>query len=267
MGTGLGAINAPDNVAPPVSDLPVMLQLTVLVGGRPATAVHASRVTDQPGKDRIQFQVPLDAPPGCNTPLQVVTGSATYSNMVTMAIDPNGQPCSTVNPWSGLADQGGKFANIFLLRLQATVALSPDQPPTDILMDEGLAAFTNEAAGGGPLLGLLGSIPTLGTCGSLGGSLNLGSLLGSPSSVTGAQAIQSIDAGTAISVSGPNGTQQLAPSVDDDGNPIIPSMYSGILGGGLDAMFGGTPPRGTLTRALTPSAEPAARMSAPLRPT
>ena len=87
MGTGLGPINGPDNTAPPAGDLAVPLQ--VLVGGKTATPLHAGRAPNQPGKDFIQFVVPADAPAGCNTPVQVVTGGNIYSNVVTLSIDPN----------------------------------------------------------------------------------------------------------------------------------------------------------------------------------
>ena len=63
-------------------------EVKVLVGGTSAVTVHAARLPNQPGKDVIQFLVPLDAPAGCNTPVQVVTGLTIYSNIVTMAIDP-----------------------------------------------------------------------------------------------------------------------------------------------------------------------------------
>jgi uncharacterized protein (TIGR03437 family) len=240
IGTGLGAITGPDNLAPPTSDLPVQLQ--VLVGGTAATPVHAGRVANQPGRDQIQFVVPAAAPPGCNTPVQVVTAGSIYSNIVTMAIDPNGQTCSSINPWSSLADQGGKLGNIFLLRLNVTMTLEEDQPPVSIVMDQGIGDFANAPPGGGMFLSLVASIPTLGTCGGLGGSFDIGAALGGSTSVPGGQAVQYLDAGPAISVTGPNGAAQILPSVDDNGNPIIPSLYSSTLGGGLDALFGGTPP-------------------------
>ena len=242
LGTGLGPVNAPDNTSPPVDDMSVPLQ--VLVGGKIATPLHAGRAANQPGKDRIQFVVPADAPPGCNTPVQVVTGGNIYSNVVTLSIDPNGQPCSTINPWSSLADQGGKLGNIFLLRLNASATVEAGQPPIGFLLDDGLAAFTNSPAGGGPLLSLLASIPTLGTCGALGGSVNAASLLGgSTSGAPGTAAIAYLDAGPAINIVGPAGQGQLTLGTNDDGTPIAPpSSYGGVLGGGLGALFGGSNP-------------------------
>ena len=238
IGTGLGPIDGPDNDIPPAGDLSVPLQ--VLVGGATATPLHAGRVVNQPGKDQIQFVVPAGAPAGCNTPVQVVTGGSVYSNVVTMSIGPKGQPCSTINPWSSLADQGGKFGDIFLLRVNAGVLLQADQPPANIVLDQGLAIFSNSPAGGGPLLSLLASIPTLGTCGALSGSLSPASLLGGgAASLPGANAISFLDAGTAISIYGPGGQGHLTLGTNSDGTPVAPpAAYSGALGGGLGALLG-----------------------------
>jgi uncharacterized protein (TIGR03437 family) len=238
LGTGLGPINGPDNDVPPSGDLAVTLQ--VLVGGVPATPLHAGRAANQPGKDQIQFVVPAGAPPGCNTPVQVVTGGSIYSNVVTMSIDPNGQPCATINPFVTLAGRGGKFGNIFLLRSTADVLVQAGQPPATILIDEGLAVFSTSPVGGGPLLSLLASIPTLGTCGALSGSLNFISLLaGATGALPGANAISYLDAGSAITIFGPGGLGQLTLGMNADGTPVAPpAAYSATLGGGLGALVG-----------------------------
>jgi uncharacterized protein (TIGR03437 family) len=238
IGTGLGPISGPDNDVPPAGDLPVSLQ--VLVGGAATTPLHADRVPNQPGEDQIQFIVPAGAPAGCNTPVLVVTGGSIYSNVVTLSIDPNGQPCSTINPWTSLADQGGPIGNIFLLRSNASVLVQAGQPPVNVLLDQGLAVFSNSPAGGGPLLSLLASIPTLGTCGALSGMLNFISLLGgTTAALPGASEISFLDAGTSITILGPGGIGQLTLGTNADGTPVAPpAAYSATFGGGLGALFG-----------------------------
>jgi len=159
---------------------------------------------------------------------------------VTLSIDPNGQPCSTINPWTSLADQGGKIGNIFLLSSNASVIVQDDQPPVNLLLDQGVGIFANTPAGGGPLLSLLASLPTLGTCGALSGTLNFAALLtGTPASLPEANAISFLDAGSAIVLIGPGGVGELTLGTNPDGTPVAsPAAYSTILGGGLGALFG-----------------------------
>lgn len=89
-GTGLGAINGPDNLSPPVGNLPAEAQ--VLVGGVPAATGYSGRTPCCSAVDNIYFTVPATVPLSCAVPVQVIlNGNA--SNTVTMAISQNGGSC------------------------------------------------------------------------------------------------------------------------------------------------------------------------------
>ncbi|MGH9663588.1 MAG: hypothetical protein ACRD9L_04085, partial [Bryobacteraceae bacterium] len=91
--TGLGAIGAADNMAPPIGTLGT--QLEIFVGGVPVTDIqYAGRAPGDAGVDYLQFVLPSAAPQGCYVPIQVRVKGAVASNVATIAIDPAGQPCS-----------------------------------------------------------------------------------------------------------------------------------------------------------------------------
>ena len=90
-GTGLGLINGPDDLPPPVGNLPTPVQ--VLVGGRPAAISYRGRSPGNAGVDNLYFTVPADAPTGCTVPVQVILNGGESSNEVTMAISANGGSC------------------------------------------------------------------------------------------------------------------------------------------------------------------------------
>jgi hypothetical protein len=222
VGTGLGAIAGSDNSAPPTDDIPVSLQ--ILVGTQTVAPLHAGRLPGQPGKDRIQFQVPADAPSSCNLPLQVITNGAIYSNIVTMAIDAGGQACTSLNPWTGMAEKGGKLANVMLIRAQASATSSTGEVKP-FLLDEAAAWITGSTPGGFSMLNMLASIPALGTCGALGGgAINLSSASGMPPGAVG------LDAGPGLTLTTPVGPRPMPPGKNSDDTPEV-GMY-GVTGQG-----------------------------------
>ena len=231
LGTGLGAIQGADNQAPPVGDLPVSVEVTV--GGRPALVSYHGRMYVA-GVDMIQFQIPADAPPGCSVPVQVKAGG-TYSNVVSMAIQPQGQPCSDPqNPFAPLTTVGGKAGTILLLRLSLLASLESGQPPLDATVDLGLAAFEDIPPNGTSIFSSLLSLPPVGTCTEYSGNLDLSGLLGgvtggAAGSVAGASGLftRPLDAGPSIAVTGPQGTIPLLP-LDPTTNT---GLYLGLLGG------------------------------------
>jgi uncharacterized protein (TIGR03437 family) len=221
IGTGLGAIGGPDNASPPVDDLPASIQ--VMVSGVAATPIHAGRVPGQPGKDQIQFQVPAGVPSACSVPVQVVTSGTLYSNVVSMAIDANGQACTSLNPFNTMASKGGNLASVSFIRGLGTS--TPDVgPPKTSVYDIAMAHFTAtpaatpaSPASAVPLSGLLASLPALGTCGGLGGStsaVSASDLTGIPAGARG------LDAGGSLSLAGPVSTVQMVGTKNDDGTPV-----------------------------------------------
>ncbi|HPQ16172.1 MAG TPA: hypothetical protein PLP04_13135 [Bryobacteraceae bacterium] len=91
-GTGLGAISGDD--AEPAGGTDTFPPVEVFVGGRPAHVAYHGRSPGSAGLDQINIVVPHDAPTGCHVPVVVRTAGGVISNTVSMAISPDGQPCS-----------------------------------------------------------------------------------------------------------------------------------------------------------------------------
>jgi uncharacterized protein (TIGR03437 family) len=89
-GTGLGAIDIPDNVAPGVKAARVSVQ--VIVGGRTVTPAYAGRSPNFPALDQINFVLPSDVAAGCYVPLSVRAGNR-VSNTGSLSIGGAGGVC------------------------------------------------------------------------------------------------------------------------------------------------------------------------------
>lgn len=228
-GTGLGAIDSADNVAPPAVQLPA----EIFVGGKQATVTYSGRETCCAGLDRIEFEVPADAPLGCYIPVQV-KADGLYSNTVTMAIEAEGQACKdNNNPFADLSQKGGKAGFLMLARGEVSLPLEADKPPTDMLLDLGAGAFQSYPAGGEESFNPLFAYPALGTCTTYSGSLDLSSLAGiTPSSAsatdTGGLTGASLDAGEKLTVTVPGGTSIDIPRTDEEATT---GPYGALLGG------------------------------------
>jgi uncharacterized protein (TIGR03437 family) len=109
VGTGLGAITGPDNVAP--GAVSVGSNVIVTIGGVVATPTYAGRSPQFPGEDQINFVVPANVPTGCYIPASV-TASGQVSQDIVMSIAAAGSS-ACVHPFglsgSALAtlDSGG----------------------------------------------------------------------------------------------------------------------------------------------------------------
>ena len=160
-GTGLGPITAPDNLAPPIANLPTRTE--VFVGGRPATVSYSGRSGCCSGMDQIVFQVPPDAPAGCWVPVSVRTEGSIVSNFVTMAIGANAGACSEPsNPMAAALLSGGRTA----MFLAARFALSQDiavPQPADTTSDF-LGGFLAQETAGPFNFNPGFSLPPPGTC-------------------------------------------------------------------------------------------------------
>ncbi len=109
-GTGLGPIAGLDNAAPSPVDLSEPVEVTL--GGRPAPIDYRGRSGCCAGVDQINFRVPADAPAGCAVPIQVKLQDGVFSNVASIAIDPEGRPCS--DSWNLRGAQ--RFAQVSLTR-------------------------------------------------------------------------------------------------------------------------------------------------------
>ncbi len=223
-GTGAGPISAPDNQAPPAGNLPFPFEMTI--GGKTATLLYNGRAPCCAGVDQIVAEVPADAPQGCFVPVQVKAGDV-WSNVVSMAIEPNGQTCKdATNPASTLTSTGGKVGIVMLTRLSATVNVT-GQPEQTLNADAGIGAFTQMQAGGDLGFNMLTSFPPAGSCQAYAGVRDvsdlLGGALGGPLNIAGGGTM--LDAGTALRVASGGRTANLDRSEN--------GMYVGILGGNL----------------------------------
>jgi uncharacterized protein (TIGR03437 family) len=227
-GTGLGAINGPDNASPPVGDLSTPVE--ILVGGKTVTRkLYSGRAPNFPGTDQLVFYLPADVPTGCYVPVEVKVGSNTYSNMVTMAIDAQGQRCSdAVNPYAGVTVSGGKTGAISLVRAGISAQLEAGTPALDMTLDFGLGVFLETPPGGELAYNPLTALPPRGTCIAYAGGLDVSSLLGAaaPTSLGGRR---ELDAGLSLSVSGSTGTVVMEHMDKEEKT----GPYMGLLGGAI----------------------------------
>lgn len=224
-GTGAGPISAPDNVAPPAGNLPFAFEMTI--GGKPANLLYNGRAPCCSGVDQIVAEVPADAPTGCFVPVQVKAGDV-WSNVVTMAIDTNGQTCSdAANPTSSLTSTGGKIGVVMLTRLSATLNTA-SQGEQKLDADLGIATFPKMQAGGDLGFNMMTSLPPQGTCQAYAGVRDISDLLGGafggPLQETGGATM--LDAGASLKVSGPGGKSATMDRSDN-------GTYMGMLGGSL----------------------------------
>lgn len=143
-GTGLGAIQLPDQSPPGALDLRAQVSIQVLIGGEAVTPLYAGRSPDYPGIDQVNFQLPADVATGCVQTIQVsVNGS--LSNAANISIAPAGSdtcsPAPVSNDILSRLDQGGAFTvgNFWLTQLSPT----PGQP-----LAGGLGNVNESAYGG-----------------------------------------------------------------------------------------------------------------------
>jgi uncharacterized protein (TIGR03437 family) len=124
VGTGLGAIAGPDNVAP--GAVPVGSGVVVTVGGKVIPASYAGRAPQFPGEDQINFQLPSDVPTGCYVPASV-TASGQVSQDVVLSIAPAGasaclHPFGLSQSQLATLDNGGTVNVGVFLALRAFIA-------------------------------------------------------------------------------------------------------------------------------------------------
>jgi uncharacterized protein (TIGR03437 family) len=228
-GTGLGAVPS-DTVAPTAGNLAV--QTEVFVGGVSATVLYNGRAPCCAGTDQIVFQVPNNAPTGCWVPVYVRTGGSAVSNVVSMAIQPNGGVCATdVFPQvTGPLVSGGRAAAAGVIRAttRQDVGLTTPQDVTADYFAYFAAGNVNSYFAPGTALAafpyhpLLSFIPS-GTCTVY--TLQ-GDLLGGDPLPGLFPAVTPLDLGPSLSLSAPGGSPTLSPQ-------FAGSIGSGFLGGSI----------------------------------
>ncbi len=206
------------------------------VGGVPATRVVLSR--SERGLGRLDFTIPKNAPIGCAVPVQAIVAGIP-GNVVTLSIARQGEDCSAAEPWFARTRGEGKSAWIVLMRSKVQLELVPGER-ADFGIDSAMASFYREPERDLSKLTPFELIPPVGTCTSYVAHLDLNSLLLpslvrqtvagrdldlGPKVAAETRTAQSLDAGAAFSLSGPNGTQQVERSIHP------PHVYTALLGG------------------------------------
>jgi hypothetical protein len=241
-GTGLGPLSTsvtcagatvPDQCDPGTGFSPQVSSIQVFVGGVQVNMqdqyAYAARAPHIAGVDQVQFPLPSNVPLGCYVPVQVAVNGNLYSNTVTMAINTTGQPCSDYAPVGAFARDGGKNASVVLARFQVSDLSNPQFSGE---ADLAYAEVIQQPAGGSVGFDFLYSPTPLGTCTYYNNVNFAGFFAGQLPLPAGSQML---DAGPAITVQGPKGSQSLLPKAN--------APYSALLGatGGLAAFISQPP--------------------------
>jgi hypothetical protein len=199
------------------------------VGTEQASVQYAGRSGAAPGQDQIQFTIPSDAITGCYVPVSVVVNSVT-SNFASLAVAPAGSACSDGNGFTAAQVQkiqaGGGNTKV------ATLTLSRTATSGAATVDTGAASFGLYTPS--QLASSLGPAQTP----SAGGCLVF-PFTGSTPAVTDPTQAQALNAGSAISISGPNGAKQLTAAQGGAysaqlGTYLDPGAYTFSGAGGAD---------------------------------
>jgi uncharacterized protein (TIGR03437 family) len=231
-GTGLGAIPGSD-AEPPVAGNVGSVIPKIYVGGVEVESTYHGRSPCCSGLDQIQFRVPPNVA-GCNVPVAVQIGNV-VSNFVSIAIASEDHSCSDVNgiPAPDFTEFAAQSAittgYVGLSRLVFTQV----QTQTFFPMATGSVTSTQDYAYGNfekydyptfSLTELPLQILNLGACSVY--TFNPVQTSNGPPFPVATPAINSLpgvelDAGTAITINGPNGQKQIAP---------VPSPFPASVG-------------------------------------
>lgn len=216
-GTGLGKISADETQPPPQGNIGP--KPTVWVGSQQANVVYWGRSGCCGGLDQINFQVPAGIT-GCYVSVAVQTGS-TVSNFGSIAVSGSGSVCS--DP-AGLSStqltvlQNGQNLSIGTLDLSRSTVSSnppPPLPPNNTTSDSASASFFRYT-------------PTQLTSSNFGQAASVGGCMvftinGTATVIDPIQPL-GLDAGTSVTVSGPNGSKTL---------PLLVQSSKGSYGAAL----------------------------------
>lgn len=229
-GTGLGPVDFDErNPGAPVRDIrPADFQ--VLVGGRPAQVDFAGRSPNWPGLDQVNFVVPSNVDEGCYVPV-AVRARGIVSNFVSLAVSARPDRCSDPMSFSEADFQfigEGKELRIGEIALtRIDMGLPPGLPIQSFRSDDGTGTFYKY-----DFVRILRSRGV--SAAAPFGHCTVYSFSGQefnpevdPAAPIG------LDAGAALTLTGPKGTKQL-PRKE-------PGYYQANLGGGLPGTPGYAP--------------------------
>jgi uncharacterized protein (TIGR03437 family) len=228
-GTGLGPISAPDNQAPGAVDLRAQVSITVNVGGVDVTPAYAGRSPQLPGADQINFVLPANVATGCSVPVYVKVGAQT-SNAASLAIASGSSDACSDAQYSretlGRLDQGGNLVTgSFVLSSFATSAVVFGFPISTT--SEGISgSFSRYSAD---------QIDDSRSATSGIDSCFVVKRLGNQSSLLTGTPPSPLDAGTSLTLNGPNVS-----------NKSVPRISGGVYGADLSSSTGGIPGIGSI---------------------
>ena len=202
-GTGLGASPGDDGSKPPQQIDLTSLSVSVYVGSQQANVLYRGR-SFFTGEDQINFTVPPGIL-GCHVPVAVQIGNV-VSNWVTMPIAPAGtNTCSDPGgPSTSQLQQGSlSFGNISFIRSTSTSSFLGTTTTTS--SDTGSASFIKYSAQQLNVANNPYQVYTIGSCTVI-------SFRGSSGTTTDVIQPTVLDAGSALTVTGPNGQKQLPKS-------------------------------------------------------
>jgi uncharacterized protein (TIGR03437 family) len=235
VGTGLGGVSGDETQATYPGNVIQALDLQIYIGGAAGIVLpsnYLGRFVCCAGLDVINFQVPQGVE-GCYVPVIVVLNNV-VSNITTMSISSKGAVCTEQGIGLSLADlqqmvsnNSARVGNITLTRTDLTLIGPNGQQQSRV--DSGIATFTNLTPA--QFVAAPGSIPSPGGC-----TVELVNTAAPPPPPAVGDAI---DAGPALSLNGPAGSQQLSLSSDGTfysaqlGNAFLePGPYTVDNGGG-----------------------------------
>ena len=229
-GTGLGPVTEDETNFQTQQDL-VNIPIEVDIGGVPATVLYHGR-SSYPGLDQINAIVPSGLQ-GCFVSMVVKTGSV-VSNFATIPVAASGRTCSDPTLGVSAAQLQTLGSDSFFVRgtivLNKDVTRTPGATPT-VTTTESASALFIDVPGSLSLTGNLfaGLGASLGSC-MVYGIDSSGKIVG-PDFTRGT----SLDAGSALMVSGPNGSSRMAVA-----DPSKIYLYTEVFNPGFIPDTGGT---------------------------
>jgi uncharacterized protein (TIGR03437 family) len=221
-GTGLGPISGSDAEPPVAGNLGATVPI-VYIGGVEVPATYYGRSPCCSGLDQIQFHVPSNVT-GCNVPLAVQIGNA-VSNFVSVAVASTPGSCPTFNRipvanFANLDNLGTISTGYFgISRLVSFYSETFEDGPSPYTVggaattDYAYANFESYPFSNFSLTEFPFQIVNLGACSVY--SYNIATSYG-PEFQVATPTVNpfpgvALDAGSTITISGPNGTKQIAP--------------------------------------------------------
>ncbi len=234
-GTGLGADAQSDVTGGTSGDQTAAGSVRVIVGGTEITPAYAGRSNGSPGLDQINFTLPTNVQLGCTVSVQVRAGGR-LSNAGSLAIANSGQaqcthPTLTQSQLTRL-DQGGTLTAGFLNLSKVSTKLTvPGLGAIDSTTESASGAFSRYG------ISQIGdasfSLSQVGAC-------SIFRRVGDVSTITTGGTAQALDAGSQLTLNGPNASNRAIQNLTDPTTNARLNFYSNTLYSSGFGGFGGT---------------------------